>query len=85
MRIDERTGQTIAAVGNNGATTGHTFAEGDLNYDGKIDGLDAIIFSGHYDTGLAHLPEPSTFVLAGLGLASLLFARRRRAVKSRPI
>jgi len=26
VRIDERTGQTIAAVGNNGATTGQTLA-----------------------------------------------------------
>ena len=63
----------------NGATTGHSFAQGDLNYDGVIDSSDAIIFGTAYNTSLAQLPEPSSFVLAGLGLVGLLVARRRRA------
>ena len=62
----------------NGATTGHTFAQGDLNYDGVIDSSDAIIFGTAYGTSFAHLPEPSTFVLAILGLIGLLAVRRRR-------
>ena len=70
-----------STFGNNfdfGATPGHTFAQGDLNYDGYIDITDSAIFGNAFNTSLQHLPEPSTFVLAILGLAGLLALRRRR-------
>jgi len=76
-------GQDIGIINNNfdfGATTGHTFAQGDLNYDGVIDGQDLGIFNNAFlaESSFAQLPEPSSFVLAGLGLLGLLLARRRR-------
>ena len=66
----------------NGATTGHSFAQGDLNYDGVIDSSDAIIFGTAYNTSLAQLPEPSSFVLAALGAFMLAIAWRRRYARS---
>ena len=72
-----------AAFGNSydgGATNGHSFAQGDLNYDGFIDASDAQIFRDAYSTSLAQLPEPSSFLLGGLGLLGLLFVRRRLAL-----
>ena len=80
LNLDGVTDITDAsAFGNNfdfGATHGHTFAQGDLNYDGVIDITDSAIFGNAFITGLTPLPEPSSFLLAAIGLIGLLFARR---------
>jgi hypothetical protein len=51
---------------------------GDLDYDGVFSDNDAIIFGTFYDTGLAHLPEPASIGLLGVGALGLLQRRRRR-------
>src|SRR5581483_9946146 len=66
-----------------GATTGHTFAQGDLNYDGKIDVTDAVLFGSAYNTSIAQLPEPSSLLLAALGLAALFFVQASRSIRHR--
>src|SRR6185369_13373373 len=79
--VDISDAQIFANSYDNGATSGHTFVQGDLNYDGVVDISDAQIFANAYIIApqLATLPEPSSFVLAGLGLAGLIVVRRRNA------
>ena len=57
----------------NGSNWGETNA-------GKLNGLDAYFKEGSFDLVLqsANIPEPSTILLAGLGLAGLVSRRRRR-------
>ncbi len=65
---------------------------GDFNQDGVNDFLDFQEFEQLFDaatggTGslaraIAGVPEPGTFVLAGLGLLGLLFSRARRSARS---
>jgi hypothetical protein len=62
--------------------TGKTWQQGDFNYDGTVNGADLnAVLSGynqHLSVGAA-VPEPSTFVLLGIGVISLLaYAWRRR-------
>jgi hypothetical protein len=57
-----------------------TFAQGDANHDGNIDGDDLAIWETQYNTppplgGLAAVPEPSVVALVVWGL--LAVARRR--------
>jgi uncharacterized protein (DUF2141 family) len=60
--------------------TGTTLAQGDANGDAKIDLTDFGILKDNFGkSGAAAVPEPSAFVLAGLGalLAGCLYRRRR--------
>jgi hypothetical protein len=56
--------------------------EGDVNGDGTVDIFDVGMVSDHWmevqGMGAQAVPEPSSFVLAGLGLVAVLFVRRRR-------
>ncbi|MFO0900603.1 MAG: dockerin type I domain-containing protein [Pirellulales bacterium] len=60
--------------------SGTTLAEGDFNADGKVDLSDFGILKENFGaTGAAFVPEPSSLVLAGIGVLALgLVARRRR-------
>lgn len=56
-------------------------ATGDANADGAFDNLDIAPFVGILTGGAAAVPEPSTVVLAGLGVLGLGLARVRKARK----
>jgi autotransporter-associated beta strand protein len=75
--------------GNNGTTDGTAdWNQGDANFDGNVTQSDFILWNGNNgSTGLSGggggpVPEPSTLVLAALGMAGLaaVACRRRRAV-----
>jgi hypothetical protein len=52
---------------------------GDVNGDGQVDIFDVGMASDFWSgAGASAVPEPSSFVLAGLGLVAVLFVRRRR-------
>ncbi|MHB1037026.1 MAG: PEP-CTERM sorting domain-containing protein [Pirellulales bacterium] len=67
-----------------GTTSGATWADGDFTGDGTVDIFDVAQMQTNYGKGVsmaaAVVPEPSTLVLAGLGLAALVACgwRRRR-------
>jgi hypothetical protein len=75
-----------------GATDGHSWCEGDLDYDGYVGLSDAVILGTYYPqdgevghlvsemSGLGAVPEPATLSLLALGGLALL--RRRRAASS---
>ena len=67
--------------------TGQTRVSGDFTHDGKVDGADYTVWADHFAPGspgfaAAAVPEPSAFVLAGVGAVALLVgvARGRRRV-----
>ncbi len=58
------------------------FANGDFNWDGVVNGADYVIWADHYTAGRANLsaltvPEPSSFFLASVAVATLLIRRRQ--------
>ena len=74
-------------LSNFGSATGMTWGQGDFNYDGRVDVNDLTILLSHFGqsagssaAALAAVPEPSTLVLIGLGVVSLVACtcRRRR-------
>jgi len=71
---------------NFGASGGSgNWSQGDFNHDGIVDGLDYLLWADHFSAGaadvsrLALVPEPSAFVLAGVGgLVLAATAKTRR-------
>ncbi len=62
-------------------STGTTFAEGDGTLDGKVDLDDFVDFVQAFNAGAgnaAAVPEPSSWLLAGCGVALLWLQRRRQ-------
>jgi MYXO-CTERM domain-containing protein len=64
-----------------GATSGATWADGDFDGNGTVDIFDVVAMQIHYGQGVAAapapVPEPSTMVLAAIGLVALAAWRRR--------
>ena len=62
------------------------FAQGDFNFDGIVNGVDYTIWADHFvpHTGVPHLaavPEPSSLLLAAIGIAaSILKWKRQRGL-----
>ena len=54
------------------------WCQGDFNYDGKVDDIDANVLNRMYGTSLDSIPEPATLSLLAVG--ALLLIRRRAAV-----
>jgi hypothetical protein len=82
-------GLDIALVASHWLQKGQDIANvGDANYDGIVNGLDIALIASHWlqsaggGASAAAVPEPSTFVLAGLSIVGL-FALRRRVTESR--
>ena len=67
-----------------GFGTGTTKAQGDANADGKVDGADYLVWQRQFGqappttVAAGAVPEPTTALLSGLGLAALAVVRRRR-------
>jgi serralysin len=66
-----------------GTLAGATHGQGDANGDFAVDGADFLIWQRRLSTtgivpGSRPIPEPSTWLLAALGICSFLFGARRR-------
>jgi len=53
------------------------WSKGDFNHDGNVDGLDYVLWADHYGSGSAAMPlmlipEPSTYILAVIGIVFIL-------------
>jgi hypothetical protein len=57
------------------------FAQGDFNGDGKVDGADYTIWADNFTPGSAAVPvpEPTSLVLAAMGMIGLALGLRRRS------
>jgi hypothetical protein len=80
----------LTAVGSHWQTGARGVFNGDLNGDGFVDQSDFDIVASHWQAGTGNVglslpslqsvmsvPEPASFLLVGLGCASLLVRRRR--------
>ena len=54
-----------------------THAQGDMDFDGQLTFNDSQLFMLYYNTGLDHLPEPTSLAFLALGAAGLLTRKRR--------
>ena len=64
LAVELPTADDSAVFGGNydeSITTGHTWAFGDMNYDGACTPDDAAIFGGAYDESLASPPDAAVF------------------------
>jgi autotransporter-associated beta strand protein len=75
-------GTDLNNVLSNYNATGANWSQGDFNYDGSVDGTDLNTVLSNYNQHLsvgAAVPEPSTLLLAAMGLVGLLcYAWRKR-------
>jgi hypothetical protein len=75
----------LSVLESNFGSAGATYASGDANEDGRVDGRDFLMWQrnfGDYSVAaaaaVAAVPEPATFSMALLGLATALRRRNRR-------
>jgi len=65
-----------------GINTGATLAQGDANGSGSVNAFDLAVWEQQFGVapllGVAAIPEPSSSLLAIVGLSGLLFPRKRR-------
>ncbi len=60
-------------------TSGRTFGEGDMDFNGRIDLHDFLAFAEAFENAnAAAVPEPGTWIMAILGLSAFLTLRRIR-------